>query len=235
MKVKGCLIICLFLIILVPGLSLSGSLVLVPNLDQPQDAVDGAIFLPEAGLGIAMTGFDLQAGSAFFIFVKNGSVVRQEFSEDVKEGGEPSILEGCEVFVTEVFDQAVELFVSCPGPYAVVLANSIDRNVSHGFIDHLIGSGVEVELVDSEGFPNYRSSQTVIILGGPDSPEGVGTIVSEVLTDEEESYLRAREAKGMFIHESPWASGAGNVVVLAGNNRTLTSESALENKERFKS
>lgn len=115
-------------------------------------------------------------------------------------------------------------------PKVVMLANSIDYDLAVDFTDFLNDSGFEVVSVTAPGFDDYKSEKIIIILGGPDAPEGVGDIVQAVLTEEEANAIREPNAKKMLVKLDLWAAGQ-KVIVLAGSDRNQTKAAHEENRD----
>ena len=115
-------------------------------------------------------------------------------------------------------------------PKITILANSIDLDLAADFIAFLRNGGVEVESTSASNFEGYKNREFIIILGGPDAPEGVGGIVQNVLTGEEADTIREPGAKKMYVKPDVWAAGQ-KIVVLAGADRNLTAETHLENRD----
>jgi len=221
------------LLLLLPATVEAAVRVIVPNVAEPQDALDAAISIPDAGVGIALSGFDQGSGTGTFLLVSSGSITGVKVESGIETGAELELIAGCDTFVLGTGSDYVELLFSCAKPYALLLANSIDANVSAAFLEYLRSMGVAVEKVSASEFQSRKDAENIIILGGPDAPEGVGEVVREVLTEEEQSSLRIPGNRGIFIHENPWHPGAGTITVLAGSDRYETWKAAWENRERF--
>jgi hypothetical protein len=114
-------------------------------------------------------------------------------------------------------------------PDVVVLANSIDAELSADFLGFLKTQALNVIYVDASNFSKYKDKKFIVILGGPDAYEGVGEIVQEVLDDAEEAFLRIPGNRKMYVKTNVWATGQV-VRVIAGSGRTLTRDEALENQ-----
>ena len=79
-------------------------------------------------------------------------------------------------------------------PEVTILANSIDLKLAKEFVDYLEDNGITVYLVDKTNFSDYNKKLYIIILGGQEAPEGVGEIVSEILTEDEKSEIKQDKA-----------------------------------------
>jgi WD40 repeat protein len=108
-----------------------------------------------------------------------------------------------------------------------VLANSIDFGLAGKFFDLLKNNGLEAQYFTAADFSTFRDSQFIVILGGPDAPEGVGERTGEVLPDWEENQVRRLGAKKMYVYSDVWTANQ-TVIVLAGSNRNLTRDAQDE-------
>lgn len=97
----------------------------------------------------------------------------------------------------------------------VVVSNSIDY--SPELIEY-IGHDFEVIPITAEEFSEYQGYQYYVILGGPDAPEGVGDIVSTVLSSQEQTVLRTTREYNLFIR----VKSGKTYFVLAGADREQT-------------
>jgi len=116
-------------------------------------------------------------------------------------------------------------------PVVTILANSIDLSLATEFIEYLEEVGIKVYLVDKNNFSSYNKKLYIIILGGPEAYEGVGEIVSEILTEEEKNQIK--QDKAWIKKKSIYRVGQV-VYVLAGKNREATAEVWKENKEEIR-
>jgi hypothetical protein len=117
-----------------------------------------------------------------------------------------------------------------PKPKIVVLANSIDYSLAGGFFGFLEGRGFDVVHTTTGDFDQYKIEKFVVILGGPDAPEGVGGIVQGILTMAEGESIREVGARRRYTKSDVWAQGQ-RVLVIAGSNRHETARSEDENRE----
>lgn len=116
-----------------------------------------------------------------------------------------------------------------PKPEIVLLANSIDYNLSGNLTSFLKNQGIEIVYTAPGNFDDYKDRKFIVILGGPDAYEGVGGIVQEVLAQEEQSYLRTRGNCRMYVKANVWATGQV-VMVIAGSGREETRKAGEENR-----
>lgn len=117
-------------------------------------------------------------------------------------------------------------------PRIVVLANSIDYNLASEFFGFLKNNGIEVINTNAQDFDRYKTERFVVILGGPDAYEGVGSIVQSpgLLTSDEQNYLRTKGNRKMFVKTNVWAQGQ-KVYVIAGSDRIQTQNAHFENRD----
>jgi hypothetical protein len=112
----------------------------------------------------------------------------------------------------------------------VVFANSIDGALASDFYGFLRNNGMEVVYVNASSFQNYMSDKFIVILGGQNAPEGVGGIVREILSDNEQGMLLASNtSRRMFVKTNVWTQGQV-VRVIAGYEKEQTREAWIENK-----
>ncbi len=114
-------------------------------------------------------------------------------------------------------------------PRLLVLCNSIDANISGPQIERLlVDLNVIPTVVNASEFKQYIGVRVVLILGGPDAPEGVGGIAEEILGAADSTKVREKGSKILAVRRDIWTPGQ-LVLVVAGYNRTLTEESLREN------
>ncbi|MFH1054910.1 MAG: CARDB domain-containing protein [Candidatus Altiarchaeota archaeon] len=97
----------------------------------------------------------------------------------------------------------------------VVMANSIDGGQASGLYSHLEDNGITVVKADSRSFDIVKDMQYIIILGGQGSPEGVGLVSAEILSDSEEESLITAGAYHLFRKDGQWSPNQ-TVLVAAG-------------------
>jgi hypothetical protein len=128
-------------------------------------------------------------------------------------------LGGCDLFEPEITPQSNESRISPPSKVRiVVLANSIDFELATDFFAFLGNKGIETVHSTASYFNQYKEEKFIVILGGPDAPEGVGSIVQEALSEVEENSVREAGARKKYIKTNIWDLGQ-RVMVIAGSNR----------------
>ncbi|MFC1454785.1 hypothetical protein ACFLQI_01710 [Candidatus Undinarchaeota archaeon] len=110
----------------------------------------------------------------------------------------------------------------------ILLANSIDKELAGDALSYLGERGIAITEITSDNFQAYKDKHFIVILGGPDAPEGVGTIVSGILSEEERVYLRSQKGrKNLYIKTNVWKNSQV-VMVLAGFDRSDTQSVSTE-------
>jgi hypothetical protein len=115
-------------------------------------------------------------------------------------------------------------------PEIVVLANSIDYLLAQDFFGFLENKGFDVIRATAKDFDQYKGERSIVILGGPDAPEGVGEIVQGVLSEVQENSIREAGARRRYSKINVWSQGQ-RVTVIAGSVRLETMKSHEENRE----
>ncbi len=108
---------------------------------------------------------------------------------------------------------------------AAIIANSIDEEVAGEDIERALESyGIEVIKGDAGDFYDYVRNQTIkriVILGGHRAYDGIGNIVSSLLTPKEK--WQVDRGGGVFVKEF----GGKEVIVIAGSDRFGTREFSI--------
>ncbi|MFH1055877.1 MAG: hypothetical protein V1744_07285 [Candidatus Altiarchaeota archaeon] len=117
-----------------------------------------------------------------------------------------------------------------PGRGVVLLGNSIDYGMASGFVEYLKASGVGVVYSDAPGFEKLKYNRRIIILGGHNSPEGVGAVSGLLLPAGAKESLMAPGSDVMFTVKGHWAQDQ-TVIVLAGNEAADTVRAWSDNRE----
>ncbi|MFQ6088842.1 MAG: metal-dependent hydrolase [Candidatus Methanofastidiosia archaeon] len=112
----------------------------------------------------------------------------------------------------------------------ILLANSIDYELASDLIGFLHNKGHEVIHITAEEFDDYKDEKFIVILGGPDAPEGVGEIVSRLLTEEEKEFLRKEGNRKFFLKVNVYIKGQ-KIFIFAGSDRWQTRKAHQENRD----
>ncbi len=118
-------------------------------------------------------------------------------------------------------------------PQVTLIANSIDYPLAKDFIAFLQNKSMEVVHVNASDFDQHNSDEFIVILGGPDAPEGVGEIVQDVLNSAEEDFVRVPGSSRMFIIKGIWAERQ-TIFIIAGSDRYQTKLASSETQETVK-
>ena len=104
----------------------------------------------------------------------------------------------------------------------IVIANSIDKVAIGPLIFRLDRTGPVLQKPASK-LSDYKDyNKNIVILGGHNAPEGVGDIVSDLLTESEKrSLLASPKASKKFVKEDVWVTGQ-TVTIYAGYERAQT-------------
>ncbi len=108
-----------------------------------------------------------------------------------------------------------------------ILANSIDYDLNNELFDYIRERGLEPVHVKPSAIENYKHEKSILILGGPEAPEGIGEIVTQILMYNEQNEIRARGSKKTFNKTNVWMKEQ-NVTLIAGSTREDTKKAVLE-------
>ncbi len=104
----------------------------------------------------------------------------------------------------------------------VVVANSIDRALADDFYTFLGGSGFSVVSVGADHLKYHKDEPYLFFLGGHRSPEGVGGLVSPLLSEKEKrQLLTSPTAAKSFVKTNVYRPGQV-VYVFAGHEKEQT-------------
>lgn len=119
-----------------------------------------------------------------------------------------------------------------PQKRLTIIANSIDKEFATGLIKFFENKDVEISYAKFKEVESYKNEKFLLILGGPDATGGVGDIVKEVLTNNEQNAIRKQSTRKMYVKTNSWAQGQ-KIVVVAGSNREETKASHQENQNQI--
>jgi hypothetical protein len=103
-----------------------------------------------------------------------------------------------------------------------ILGNSIDLSMSVGYTDTLAGLGFGVDIINASQLPEHQGDPFLIILGGQNSPEGIGKIVGDILTaKDKQDIVSSPQGKSVTVIPSLWADRQ-KVMVFAGYGKEQT-------------
>ncbi|MFH1450879.1 MAG: hypothetical protein ABIF92_02770 [archaeon] len=116
------------------------------------------------------------------------------------------------------------------GQRIVVVANSIDYANAADFVKNLDSKGRPVLHVGANELDAHNLEKFIVILGGPDAPDGIGVQVRALLSETDMDYLREKHGnKKMFLKTNVWSKGQ-IVMIIAGNHRNDTQQATLDNE-----
>jgi len=139
-----------------------------------------------------------------------------------------------------------------PKPKLVIAANTIDYPLAKELVDALKTTNTEIIFANPETFESYKNEKFIVILGGPDAPQGMGNISKKYLASEEQDFLRTKGSRKMYIKTAasfPAANTTTNatnttlpappplqqgqkVILLAGSDRYETKKAHEENRAK---
>ena len=112
----------------------------------------------------------------------------------------------------------------------VVLANSIDFELATEFFGFLGNKGMETVHATASDIEQYKEEKFIVILGGPDAPEGIGEIVQNITSLEEQEAIREKGSRKKYVRTNMWTQGQ-RVTIIAGSDRNETKNSEDENQD----
>jgi len=125
-----------------------------------------------------------------------------------------------------------------PKPKLVIAANTIDYPLAKEFLDVLKTTNLDIIYANPQTFESYKNEKLILILGGPDAPEGMGEIAKKYLTAEEQEFLRTKGSRKMFIKTASTNETNASVqqgqklILLAGSDRQETKKAHEENRAK---
>jgi hypothetical protein len=81
-------------------------------------------------------------------------------------------------------------------------------------------------------FEKYKKEKNIVIIGGPTEPDGVGEIVKQALTKEEQDYVSEEGHFRMYIKYNVWAPEQ-NVMVFAGSDRQAAAKARTVSRQKW--
>jgi len=117
------------------------------------------------------------------------------------------------------------------GSRIVVVANSIDLANARDFVKSLDSQGRPVLRITPQQLDAHNLEKFIVILGGPDAPDGIGVQVQTLLTEKDNQFLREKRGnKKMFVKTNVWRKGQV-IFIIAGNHRNDTKTAIIENED----
>ena len=235
---KKYLLLTIVVVLLVAFPVATGSIVTFVNLGGIANVLNMAVLIPEANLKIAMTSYDPESKHAIFAIVKEGNVENYLIRDNVDVGVYLDLIPGCYSPVQKVGVNSIEVAFACTDrPKMLLLANSIDYSLAGSFVDYFDSRGVTVVHATAGQFNDlsygYKQYQTIVILGGPDAPGGIGKITSQLLDSDHQEFLRNDGNRGMFDEGDRWGDTSQSVIIFAGSDRYQTQKAHEENRDKL--
>jgi DNA-binding beta-propeller fold protein YncE len=187
------------------------------NYSLGEEALD--VSLSDSGNYIILATFN-----KLYFFDKKGELL---WDDEINRMNSASISYNGKYVAATSFDNNVYFYEN--RPRITNLANSIDKSLGSDFFEYMEKNGLEIAHLNATEFEQHKEEKFVVILGGPDAPEGIGEIVQEVLNESEQEQVRQSEAMQMYVKEDVWTAGQ-KVVILAGSTRQQTMEASHENQ-----
>lgn len=121
---------------------------------------------------------------------------------------------------------------SAANPSVLVVANDIDHALAKTMYTTLMTAGANVTRITAMELPMRRDGDFIIILGGHRAPQGVGEVVSTLLTSMEKRYLEGFESSSQVFPRNNNTLGRP-VYVAAGYDREQTRKAWLRGLADF--
>ncbi|VVB51853.1 Uncharacterised protein [uncultured archaeon] len=125
---------------------------------------------------------------------------------------------------TAAFGLILSLYASAQSaaPQVTVLGNSIDIPLSTDTLDTMRLQGVDATTISAQELRLHQNDPLILILGGQNSPEGVGEIVGGILNiSEQEELVSSPYARTVQVYPNLWCINQ-TVVILAGYSKEQT-------------
>jgi len=107
-----------------------------------------------------------------------------------------------------------------------IVANSIDKPLFSLVEVYLESEGFQLVYISAEEFQTQKENSRILILGGPNSPEGIGEIVQDILSDSDQEHLREEKGnRGLYKFRDTYADEQ-QINIVAGFDRFDTRQAA---------
>jgi hypothetical protein len=114
----------------------------------------------------------------------------------------------------------------------IVVANDPSYELASAWVNFLKDESVPFTRIMPSDFEKYKKEKNIVILGGPTEPDGVGEIVKQALTKEEQDYVSEEGRFRMYIKYNVWAPEQ-NVMVFAGSDRQAASKARQVSRQKW--
>jgi hypothetical protein len=118
------------------------------------------------------------------------------------------------------------------GPSLIVVANDESYKLAENWIEFLRNESVPYRQTKPAEFDKYKKEKFIAILGGPNESGGVGEIVKQVLTKEEQEFVSKPGSSRMYLKENIFAQGQ-KILVFAGADRELAGKARVSNRSKW--
>lgn len=103
-----------------------------------------------------------------------------------------------------------------------VLSNSIDDQLAQNLYTNLEDLGIKAIYVTAKEFDAVKENRRIIILGGQNSPEGVGEISGQILSDKDKQFLVSSPDATVSVTKNDVWAGNQKVFLYAGHEKEQT-------------
>jgi hypothetical protein len=118
------------------------------------------------------------------------------------------------------------------GRQLIVVANDQSYELASAWVNFLNNESVPFTRIMPSDFEKYKKEKNIVILGGPTEPDGVGEIVKQALTQEEQDYVGEEGRFRMYIRYNVWAPEQ-NVMVFAGYDRQAAAKARTVSRQKW--
>ncbi len=118
------------------------------------------------------------------------------------------------------------------GPSLIIVANDESYKLSENWIEFLRNESVPFKQTRPAEFEKYKNEKFIAILGGPSESGGVGEIVKQVLTKEEQEFVSKPGSYRMYLKENVFVQEQ-RILVFAGADREAAGKARVSNRSRW--
>ncbi|GBE56015.1 hypothetical protein BMS3Bbin16_00212 [archaeon BMS3Bbin16] len=125
------------------------------------------------------------------------------------------------------------------GEDVLVVANSIDSALASGLLSYLDENQIKATVINASEFSQSQrvENRFIIVLGGPDALEGIGEIVSGLLSDAQKASVRESGSQVFFVKSNVYTDryvAGQKVIVIAGADRFSTRSAGITHSSGVK-
>jgi len=118
------------------------------------------------------------------------------------------------------------------GEVLVIVANQDGYKLAENWIEFLKNESVPYKLINPAEFETHKKEKLIAILGGPNEIEGVGEIVKQLLTQEEQNWVEKPGNSRMYLKENVWREGQ-KVLIFAGSDKEMAAKARTGNRSKW--